>query len=90
VTSYTRAQRSIAGNTRRLRLGRGWTQAKLAEEAKLDPTFIQRVERATVNLSVRALTSIADALGVRPVELFRLAEPRLAQAGRPRGKKKTG
>lgn len=76
--------RSIAANVRRLRSRRGWTQEVLAEKAGLDVRYVQRVERATLNLSVGKLVAMADALGVGPAVLMRNAVLANPKPGRPR------
>jgi transcriptional regulator with XRE-family HTH domain len=51
---------------RALRRRRGWTQARLAEEAEMSSSAVSRVERgAGDRLSVRALTRLAGTLGAR-------------------------
>jgi len=60
----------IAGNTRRLRRERGLTQMALAERASMSLRSIQRVEGATVDLSVGCLVILATALGVEPTDLL--------------------
>ncbi len=74
----------IAANTRRWRLRRGLTQEALSEMADLDLRFLQRIERGTTNLSVSALVALADALGIEPTQLFRVAKLPPARVGRPR------
>ncbi|UJR83639.1 helix-turn-helix domain-containing protein [Sandaracinus amylolyticus] len=74
---------SIAANVVRLRTVRGYTQEVLAEHAGLDLRYLQRVERAKVNLSVAVLVQLADALEVAPGRLFRPASLPPARRGRP-------
>jgi transcriptional regulator with XRE-family HTH domain len=81
--------RYIAANTRKYRLKRGLTQESLAEIADLDLRFIQRIERATTNLSVSVLISLAEALEVAPTALFRQAKLSPARPGRPRKEAKS-
>jgi transcriptional regulator with XRE-family HTH domain len=76
--------RYVGANVRRMRLRRGLTQERLAEDAGLELRFVQRVERAETNLSVAALVGLADALGVPPGQLFKKAELPPAQRGRPK------
>jgi transcriptional regulator with XRE-family HTH domain len=62
----------IAGkNIRRFRLERKFSQEKLAELSELHPTFIGRLERGTVNVSLWSLEAIAKALKVKPFELLK-------------------
>lgn len=45
---------------------RGWSQAELADKAKLDPGIISRALNRGRMPSVESLVAIANALGVRP------------------------
>lgn len=78
--------RYIAANVKIHRVDRHLTQEGLAEIAGIDPTSMQRVETAKVNLTVDVLVRIADALTVEPSELLRPARFRLPRRGRPRTK----
>lgn len=73
----------IAVHVRRLRLARGLTQDALAERAGLELRYIQKVERAEVNMGVLILAAIAEALEVSPGELF---EPTRALPASKRGR----
>jgi transcriptional regulator with XRE-family HTH domain len=64
---------------RQRRQARGLSQEALAERADLHRTYISLVERAARNISVDALSGIADALGQRPSQLMQQAE-RLREA----------
>jgi transcriptional regulator with XRE-family HTH domain len=75
---------SVAANVRRLRLQRGLTQERLAEAAELDLSYVQRVERASVNASLAVLAALAFALGVRPAKLLAHAKAPVVKRGRPR------
>jgi transcriptional regulator with XRE-family HTH domain len=59
---------------RQRRKSRGLSQEALAEQAELHRTYISLVERAHRNISVDALSGIADALDVRPSQLLQQAE----------------
>jgi len=74
---------SIAANVRRLRALREVTQEQLCEQARLDLSYVQRVERASVNLSAGVLVALAEALGVRPAALLRPARLGPLRRGRP-------
>jgi transcriptional regulator with XRE-family HTH domain len=52
----------------------GLSQEALAERAELHRTYISLVERAARNISVDALSGIADALELRPSQLLQQAE----------------
>lgn len=50
---------------------KGWTQEELAGKAKLHNTYIGAVERGEVNLSLKSLEKIANALSLPVIEFFR-------------------
>ena len=64
-------QELLGGNIRSLRLRRGWSQEKLAEETDLHRTYIGGIERGERNVSVRNIGRIADSLDVAIMELFK-------------------
>jgi transcriptional regulator with XRE-family HTH domain len=76
--------RSIAANVRRLRSRRGLTQEALAERARQDLSYLQRVERGATNLSAGVLLALAIALDVPPSLLVRKARLAPIKRGRPR------
>jgi transcriptional regulator with XRE-family HTH domain len=59
---------------RERREARGLSQEDLAELADLHRTYISMVERSIRNVSVDALSGIADALDLPPSQLLRQAE----------------
>jgi transcriptional regulator with XRE-family HTH domain len=72
---------------RRRREARGLSQEELAERADLHRTYVSMVERAVRNISIDALSGIADALEVAPSHLIAQAErlrgaPRLPRSTR--------
>ena len=73
----------LAANVLAGRLRRGWTQQDLAEAAELDVRHLQRIERGTINMRLGVLLSLAAALDVPPVQLFREADLPPPKAGRP-------
>lgn len=54
---------------------RRWSQERLADEAGLHDTYIGRVERGLVNLSLLNILRIAAALEIDPGALLRGLEP---------------
>ena len=58
------------------RLHAGLTQAKLAERSEVAFETISRIERGTMNTTIRTLVAIAGALGVAPGDLLAGASPR--------------
>lgn len=77
----------IGANVRRIRVRLGLTQDELAGRARLEQRFVQRVERAKVDLRLSTLLKLARALGVAPGALLRKAKLPPARPGRPAGKK---
>jgi len=77
----------FAANLRRLRKRRGLTQQRLAELTKIDIRYLQRIERASVNVGLMTLARVAAVLDVPCGALVRKARLSKAQVGRPRMKK---
>lgn len=73
-----------AANIRRLRKSQNLTQEALAGASGLDVTYLARVERATINLSIGVLAQVADALDVEPARLLRPARMHVIAMGRPK------
>lgn len=55
---------SIGERIKEIRIAKGWTQAKLAEESGVEPSNISHIERAATKLSLPTLVNIANALNV--------------------------
>ena len=55
---------SIGSRIKQLRIDKGWTQAKLAEESGIEPSNISHIERAATELSLPTMVNIANALEV--------------------------
>lgn len=60
----------LARNVRALREQRGESQEEAAKGAGLHRTYLNRVERGHVNVTVGTLVRLAAHYGVRPGELF--------------------
>lgn len=60
----------LGGRIRATRRGLFMTQQQLAQQAKLDRTYIVAVERGRQNVTVAAVMRIAEALGVSPDQLL--------------------
>lgn len=65
----------IGRQVRRLRRQRGWSQARLAEQADLSDTYISHIERATKQVSLNALLRLAAALEVTLDQLLSGSQP---------------
>lgn len=64
----------LARSIRERREARGLSQQDLARGTNLHRTYISLVERAVRNISVDALSVIADGLDLRPSQLLHYAE----------------
>lgn len=54
---------AIGERIRKIRCGRGLTQADLAELSGIEPSNISHIERAATKLSLQTFVAIANALG---------------------------
>jgi transcriptional regulator with XRE-family HTH domain len=77
----------VARNIRRLRVAHGLSQEDLAVDAKIDRTYVSRLERGLENPSVAVLERLAKALSADIEELFRVPRagepaPRPLKGGR--------
>ena len=66
----TDTHRKLGNRIRKLRKGRGLTQAALAERAGMDAKYIGQIERAETNTTLTMLDRIARGLGITLSELF--------------------
>jgi transcriptional regulator with XRE-family HTH domain len=60
----------FSANLKRLRLGRGWSQERMAQESGLNPSYLPKIERSEREPGVRTVSKLATALGVSAAELF--------------------
>ncbi|MEQ8744120.1 helix-turn-helix transcriptional regulator [Parasphingorhabdus sp.] len=60
----------IGRNVRRIRTERGLTQEQLAHDVEIDLTYLGGIERGRRNPTVAVVGRIADALAVKPGDLF--------------------
>lgn len=75
--STQREPTAIGRRVRQLREDRGWSQSKLAREAKTNQNVISRVELGIVVPSLPTLEKIAEAFGLGLGDLFN-GEPKVA------------
>jgi transcriptional regulator with XRE-family HTH domain len=66
---------SIAARVRELRLAKGWSQERLAEEAGLSTDAISRIERGDRGPRLETLDQIAQAVGLPLQKLVDFGEP---------------
>ncbi len=60
----------LGQNIRQMRKELGFSQESLADKAKLDRSYMGRVERGEKNITVLKLYQVCDALGISPKQLF--------------------
>jgi transcriptional regulator with XRE-family HTH domain len=63
-------RRLVGSNVRRFRLKKGWTQEQLADRCGISQQYISGLESGRRNPTVVTLFELAQALGVRPVDLL--------------------
>jgi transcriptional regulator with XRE-family HTH domain len=68
--AHDEAKRRFGARLRTLRKARKMSQEAVALAAGLDRSYLGRIERGQVNVSLINIERIADALGVRMGELF--------------------
>lgn len=56
----------VGQRIRNLRVRRGWSQERLADEAGVDRSYMSGIERGVRNSSILTLAKVALALGVSP------------------------
>ena len=64
-------RRIVGTNIRRLRLAKPVTQEQLADNAKIDVTYLRGIEAGRRNPSLMVMARIATALGADPSDLLR-------------------
>ena len=69
------AAAELGRRIRQRRLRHGWSQERLAYETGLHDTYIGRVERGQLNLTLLSLLRIATALQLDPGSLVRGLDP---------------
>ena len=65
-----KARALVARNLRRLRVRKGLSQEVLAVDARIDRTYVSRLERGLENPTVAGLERLAGALDTQIVEFF--------------------
>jgi transcriptional regulator with XRE-family HTH domain len=61
----------IGKNIAKLRKKQGLTQEDLCGLVEIDRSYLSEVENGKMNITIKALSGIAKALGVKPEEFFR-------------------
>ncbi len=81
----------LAWNLRRIRVGKGLSQEKLAYDAGVDRAYVGGIEREQENPTVNVLDRLAKTLEVPIGELFKAPRPNAPKPKPlPGGRKKTG
>jgi transcriptional regulator with XRE-family HTH domain len=60
----------FAANLKRLRLERGWSQERVAEESDLSPSHVAKIERSEREPGVRTVAKLTIGMRVSAAELF--------------------
>lgn len=84
--SYRDLMGRIAGNARRLREARGWTQVQASVRAEMATYQYQRLESGRYNTTLTTLARLVDAFEVEPREFFEPVYPPQVKKGRPYGR----
>jgi transcriptional regulator with XRE-family HTH domain len=64
-------QKRIGDRIRALRVKKGWSQDVFADRSGLNRAHVGEIERGESNVTIQTLKIIADAAGVRIVELVK-------------------
>lgn len=62
--------KAFGNQVRQIRKEQGLSQEALAAKAKLDRSYMGRIERGEMNVTLTKIYQVADALGVSPRDLF--------------------
>ena len=67
---------AVGAEITRLRIARGWSQQKLADELGYTERYIGQLERGTKSPTLRTIADIAGAFVTKPSAILRAAEQR--------------
>jgi transcriptional regulator with XRE-family HTH domain len=67
---------AVGAEITRLRVARGWSQQKLADELGYTERYIGQLERGTKSPTLRTIADIAEAFSTKPSMILRAAEQR--------------
>lgn len=82
TTTLDSLARSVGRRVAEVRAGRGITQEKLAEQMEVTVRYLQRIEAGEEKLTLRSLVTLANLLGVRPIDFFRTTKRRPVRVSR--------
>jgi transcriptional regulator with XRE-family HTH domain len=57
-------------NLREIRKSKGFSQERLAHEAGIDRSYVGKIERGEVNITIEKIYLLSNCLRCRPVELL--------------------
>lgn len=80
----------VGANVRRYRLSANLSQEAVAVRMDADRAFVSQIERGGQNVTLLTIHHLAEALGVRPVDLFDESVEADEQAIEPRPVKPDG
>lgn len=63
------AQEAVGNKVRQLRLDKGWSQDEFSDISGIHRAQVGAIERGEMNVTLRTLKTLADALGVRVKDL---------------------
>jgi transcriptional regulator with XRE-family HTH domain len=64
-------QKKVGATVRGLRKGKGWSQDVFADKTGLHRAHVGEIERGESNVTLQTLKILADALGVKIVDLVK-------------------
>ncbi len=73
---------AVGAELTRLRIARGWSQQKLADELGYTERYIGQLERGTKSPTLRTLADIAGVFSTAPSAILRSAERRYRNSGK--------
>lgn len=78
---HSQLDQILGTELQRHRINKGWSQEYLAEVTGLHRTYISQLERGLKSPSVRVLSHITKALGIKMSEFFQAVEESLSADG---------
>lgn len=64
-------QKVLGDNVRNYRIDIDWTQAQLAFEVNMEPSYISKIELGKTNPSLKKIALLAKALKCQPADLLK-------------------
>jgi transcriptional regulator with XRE-family HTH domain len=71
MTETKNIQKILGENVRRYRLEKDLTQAGLAFELNMEPSYVSKIELGKTNPSLNKIALLAKALGCKPADLLK-------------------